>query len=417
MSGKQIQLIFAGLLGFLVLVAFPAPSRVGVAEVAIALVAAGMSIHFFFLRQRFASLSRTGRWIGYSLVLYTTAWLISAVIGVINGVDTMGIIRSLLPQIIFVPVALLGLSLSNDEDARQAGKILIWIGALHGIYLLGLGVLAYTGAQAAADLTLTRITLIDPRTTMPQFLMLAPFGLAALAEGKLRRKLFGASAVLLCVAGALSTQTRAQLLAVFIAVLFFAFFFVLANPKPKVLLAAGVIAVLGIATVAILPPTRNLAMAVLTRQAEVGDNARIQDEWLPALDQWESRGTADVLFGIGLGVSIKDFSGEEKTYVHNQSIYTLVYTGVIGLVMITWMYFTAFVSLLVRYFRERSVIDLAAATGILTLWIYAQLFAVHKLFSFNLILFVLVAIALRKPALTREPVAVPVATKGTTQPS
>ncbi|MCA0360239.1 MAG: O-antigen ligase family protein [Armatimonadetes bacterium] len=402
-SGTRWEIVLASILGILVLVAFPAPKGVGAAEVLMALVAFVLFLHFLLIRQNFARASGLARPVGWALFAHVAGWMITAAVGVTQGVDTMGIVRSLLPQILFAPVALVGLSLSGPVEGRSLGRILAGIGVFHALYLVGLGIFAYSGAGSASDLVISRITFIDPRTTMPLFLALAPFGLAAVATGRLRAKLWGLAAILLCLAGALVTQTRAQILAVVAGVLLFGIVYVASRPTPTVLVTTLVIIGLGMATIAAVPPLRNLAMAVLERQQKVGDNARLDNEWLPALTQWEMRGTPAVIGGIGLGVPIKDFSGEEKTYIHNQTIYFLVYGGLVGFVLIMSLYAATFFTLLVRYIRKREILDLAAASTLVSLWLYAQFFAVHKLFSFTLMLFVLVAIALRGNARPDSP--------------
>lgn len=397
------------LLGVAVLVAYPAPSAVGIPEVAMGLIAATIAVHFLIVRDRFTRISPEGKLVAIGLSAYTLAWLLASVWGVLKGSEMMSIVRSLLPQVLFAPVALVGLSLTEEGDARRLGKVLVWIGAAHGLYLLALGVVAYTGAGSSSDLAVSRITFLDTRTTMPLFLALAPFGLAAVSAGKLRNKLAGVGAVAMCAAAALATQTRAQLLAIVLACAAFGILAILRNPTPTALATAAMALVLGAMVVGVTPPLRRLAMAVVERQEQVGDNARLADEWLPALNQWEARGQSGFWGGIGLGTPIKDFSGEEKTYIHNQSIYTLVYTGVIGLVLVSSLYACTFFALVRRYWATRNPVDLAAASTLVALWTYGQLFAVHKLFSFNLMLAVVVAIAIRpRQVLEQKPEAVPV---------
>ena len=408
MSGRWVQSAMVALLGVAVLVAYPAPSSIGIPEIVMGLLALGLAVHFFVVRGRFTQLGRNGRLVAWGLGAYLAAWLLGSVLGVLRGAEMMSIVRSLLPQVLFAPVVLVGLSLSDPADGKRLGKILVWIGAIHGLYLLGLGVIAYTGAGSSSELAVNRITFLDTRTTMPLFLALAPFGLAAFVSGRLRNKVAGASGVLLCAAAALATQTRAQILAIVLACLVFGVLAIARNPTPVALASAAVVLVLGAATVAAVPPLRKLALAVVERQEQVGDNARLADEWIPALNQWEARGAAGFWGGIGLGIPIKDFSGEEKTYIHNQSIYTLVYTGVIGLVLVSALYGATAFSLVRRYWATRDTVDLAAASALVGLWTYGQLFAVHKLFSFNLMLFVIVAIAIR-PRATGEPGAEPAA--------
>lgn len=395
MSGRRIQFFLGGVLGFLVLVAYPAPASIGVAEVLMGLAAVVLTLHIFLVRREFVDLSGGAKMVGWCLVAYLTAWLIASVVGVFNGVQLMTIVRSLLPQVMFAPVALLGLSMTKPGDERRTGKTIVIIGVLHAIYLVTLGFLAYRTASSASDLVTSRITFLDPRTTMPLFLGIAPFSLAAVAEGRLRTKLLGIGGVLLAVAAAFATQTRAQILALGLGIIAFGVLYIVAKPTPKAVFTAVVLVAFAGAAVMVVPPLRNLATAVLVRQSKVGDNARITEEWIPAMTQWDSRGVAAAPFGIGLGSTVRDFSGEEKTYIHNQSIYTLVYTGIVGFVMVASLYVMSIVVLVTRFVREGNIFDLAAASCLLSVWVYGELFAVHKLFSYNLMVFLLVAVAMR----------------------
>lgn len=395
MSGRGIQFFLAGILGLLVLIAYPAPSTVGAAEILMAGVAGLFLLHIVVLRRRFIRLEDSGKVVGWCLLAHVLGWFLAGVVGVAGGVDAMTLGRSLLPQILFAPLALLGLSFVDSKDTRRVVAILMTAGVLHALYLLGLGIFAYAGAGSASDLVLSRITFLDPRTTMPLFLALAPFGLAAMVEGRWRGRALGLGALILALSGSLVTQTRAQILAVLVAVLVFGAVYVISRPKLSVVVAALVVVGLGGLTVAIVPPLKSLAMAVFERQSQVGDNARFSEEWMPALSQWDLRGGASPAVGIGLGVPIKDFSGDEKTYIHNQTIYTLVYSGVLGFVLIGSLYFGSFAVLLRRYWLDRTYVDLAAASCLASLFVYAQFFAVHKLFSFNFMVFLLVCLAMR----------------------
>lgn len=392
MKNNKLPFILLTVCLLLVLIAYPAPSSVGVAEVLMALTSLIVFGHFLILRRRFISISPAGKLVGYLLVVHVLGWVIAGVVGMLHGVDAMSIMRSLLPQILFAPVALIGLSLDRAEDVTKIVKPLVVVALLHGLYLLGLGVFAYSGGE---NLQVARITFLDPRTTVPLFLALVPFGLAFLTQQGWKVKAFGLASILLGLTGALATQTRAQLLAIFVSMLVFAILYTIAWPTKKTLTLAASVVLLGTIAVVSIPTLRNLALSVVERQAKVGDNARIDEEWLPALTTWDSRGADAVLIGIGLGVPIKLLTGAENTYVHNQVIYTLVYTGLIGTVLILGLYFFAFYVLSKRYLREKLIYDAAAAALLCGLFAYGLFFAVHKLFSYNLMVFVLIALAMR----------------------
>lgn len=402
-SGRTVQISLAVALGFGVLIAFPAPAGIGVAEVVISLLALATLLHFVLVRAPQVRLSADARLVGWALVAHVAIWMVAGLVGVLQGVELMTVVRSLLPQILLAPVALVGLSLKDDADVRRLGRGLLWIGGLHALYLLGLGVFAYSAAGSTTDLAVSRITLLDPRTTMPLFLACPAFGLALLAEGRLRGRAVGLALVGLGTIGALATQTRAQLLAIAVAILFFGLLFLIRRPTRAAIATAVALCLVGALTVATVPPLRNLAMVVVERQRELGDNARLEDEWLPALQLWERRGPLASLVGIGLGEPIRTFSGDEKTYIHNQAIYNVVYTGYLGLVMVYGVYFTSLFVFLRRFWRDRSVYDLGAAACLVAIMIYALFFAVHKLLSFNLMLFTLVAMAMRQSGMAPLP--------------
>ncbi len=383
-------------LALVVVAAYPAPSSIGIPEVVMGVLAVALAAHFFFVRARHVRLSPMGRMVGLSLVGYLAVWAVAALVGTVRGTEMMAILRSLLPQVLFLPIALVGLSIESEEDERALRGTVLWPGLLHGLYLVGLGVLAYTGQSSATDLVTSRITFLDTRTTMPLFLVLGPIGLAMIVEGSMRAKVGGAALFGICCAAALATQTRAQILAIVIGCLVFGVCFVLRRPTVKTVALVLMLVLCGGLFIAVVPPLRNLAMAVVERQQSVGDNARIDDEWMPALNQWEASGPEGFWFGIGLGQTVKDFSGEEKTYIHNQTIYSMVYTGVVGTALTVAFYALTFGSLVRRFWRDRTYVDLAMAACLASLWTYGQLFAVHKLFSFNLVLFVVAAFALRR---------------------
>lgn len=398
MKGRWIPLTLMTLCLILVLAAFPAPSRVGAAEVLMALVSLALFAHFLLIGRKSVKMSGAARLVGLTLVFHVTAWIMAAVVGMASGVDALSMARSLLPQILFAPVAFVGLYLLGPGDSGKIVKPLVFVAFCHGLYLIGLGVFAYSAASGVSDLQVSRITLIDPRTTVPLFLALVPFGLAMLTREKVKTKLFGIGCVFLGCSGALATQTRAQILAIAVAVLVFGALWVVAHPTRKTFAAMIALAGVGIVAVVALPPLRNLALSVIERQAKLGDNARFDAEWLPALETWDNYGPGAALVGIGLGTSIKIQSGEENTYLHNQIIYVLVYTGLIGTLLIYSLYFMSFVVFCCRFLRERSPDDAAAAALLASLVVYVLFFAVHKLFSFTLMVFVLTALAMRRSA-------------------
>lgn len=388
----KLQLWLAGICLFLVLIAFPAPSSVGVAEVLMALTSLGFLAHFLIIQRKKADLSSASKVVGFTLVAHVLGWIIASVIGMIQGVDALTLARSLLPQILFAPLAFIGFSFFNHDDSKRLVRPLIWVAFFHALYLIGLGVFAYSNSD---NLAISRITFLDPRTTVPLFLALVPFGLAMITKPKMKTKLGGLTLCFMGAASALATQTRAQLLAIFVAGLVFGYLYLLAHPTKTTIAVAVSLVLVGVASIFIVPPLRNLALSVIERQAKVGDNARFEAEWRPALESWDNHGTPALVTGIGLGVPIRILTGEENTYVHNQLIYTVVYTGLLGTILIFSVYFSAFIVLVKRFLKEKIPEDAAAAALLVCLFSYGLFFAVHKLFSYNLMVFVIIALAMR----------------------
>jgi hypothetical protein len=126
-------------------------------------------------------------------------------------------------------------------------------------------------------------------------------------------------------------------------------------------------------------------------------NGRLFDEWLPALSTWADSGLIGWFFGIGAGNTFNVASGEERTYIHNLSIYSLVYGGFFGLFACLWLYYTIFKTLIVRAFQTHQTIYLSFAALLISIFVYGQFFAVHKGLAFNAMLFMIIGIALIQP--------------------
>ena len=126
-------------------------------------------------------------------------------------------------------------------------------------------------------------------------------------------------------------------------------------------------------------------------------NGRIYDEWIPALTAWTNSDMLGLIFGIGAGTTFTVATGEERTYIHNLVIYSLVYGGIYGLLSCLWLYFTIFKTLIYRASQASQIIYLGFAALLASIFAYAQLFAVHKGLAFNAMLFLMIALALSQP--------------------
>ena len=102
-SGRTVQISLAVALGLGVLIAFPAPAGIGVAEVVISLLALALFLHFALVRAPQVRLSADARFVGWALVAHVAMWMVAGLVGVLQGVELMTEVRSLLPQILLAP--------------------------------------------------------------------------------------------------------------------------------------------------------------------------------------------------------------------------------------------------------------------------------------------------------------------------
>lgn len=393
---RWLILALAGMLG-LTLIGEPAPTAVGVTELLLVLGTVLLVV---------AALARARLLRGWrlgpshrSILVVTAAYCLSVLagmaIGLLGGAEPDAATRAAAPYLLFLPVAATGAWLGHRSTLPATLRAMVLVGVAHAIFLL---VLFGTGVQDLLDLRavfLGRTTLLDARTTIPLFLASAVLPLAWIGEGRASRRVGALILVALSVAGALSTQTRSQLLAMAMGMLTFLPFYgvwwahrhgrSLARATRR-MLAIGVVSALVMAGAVVTVPTlRVLAQAVTLRTAADQDNGRIANEWVPAMQQ-VSASASSMTLGIGAGRSFITGEGEERTYVHNLGIYSLVYGGVSG-VLITAIFYLVVAMALIRRFRHEGGLESAAMLALLVaLATYAQFFAVHKLLSYNLLL-------------------------------
>lgn len=140
----------------------------------------------------------------------------------------------------------------------------------------------------------------------------------------------------------------------------------------------------------LIPHTRSLLEALVLRSQTEADTGRIANEWIPALNAVIDDGLPGILGGIGAGQSFITAGGEERTYVHNVLLYGLVYFGAPGLALMLLAYAVILVGLWRRALASADRRYLALAAMVVALLVFAQFFAVHKLFSYNLMLMLVV---------------------------
>jgi hypothetical protein len=232
--------------------------------------------------------------------------------------------------------------------------------------------------------------------------------MAAVAAGRRRLvRILWVVPIAMAVGAALSTQTRSQLVALVAGAGTFAALHALWRAKQRGSswargLARGAVAgVLGTAVAVgvlyLIPHTRALLEALVLRSQNSADTGRIADEWIPALNSVIDDGLPGVFGGIGAGQSFITASGEERTYVHNLLLYGLVYFGAPGLALTLLAYALLLVGLWRRALASADRRYLALAALVVALLTYAQFFAVHKLFSYNLMLMLAVQALVQPP--------------------
>lgn len=381
----------------LTLIGEPAPTAVGPAEAMLV----GSVLLLVIAALARARLIR--RWqLGpnhLSILAVTAAYCLSLVagmaLGLLGGATPPSVARAAAPYLLFLPVAATGAWLGRGHTIPATVRALVVGGLAHAIFLL---VLFGTGVQDLLDLRAVffgRTTLLDARTTVPLFLASALLPLAWIGEGSAARRVGAVLLVTLSVAGALSTQTRSQLLALAMGMATFlpcyGIWWARRNGRSlaragrrMVLVGVAGTLVVGTAT-ATVPTLRVLVQAVTLRTAADQDNGRIANEWIPAVQQVSATAGSMVL-GIGAGRSFITGEGEERTYVHNLGIYSLVYGGVSGVVVVVLFYLIMAMALARRFHREASLESAALLALLVAMATYAQFFAVHKLLSYNLML-------------------------------
>lgn len=402
-GGRGTGVALALLLG-LTLVGEPAPSGIGPVEVllvgGVVLLATAALMRARHLGADRLSVSHATILAG--LAIYCLSQLLTLGRGILAGAPPGAALRAVGPYLVFLPLAALLPWLPGGGRAGPGVRALVVAGLAHAAFLLTLFV---TGVQDLLDLRavfLGRTTLLDARTTVPLFLASVLLPLAWLPGATWRRRLVAVALVLLSAAGALTTQTRSQLLAIACggAVFLLAYAVWWARTRGRALShAAGRLVAVGAAAmivaavvVSTVPPLRLLARAVVLRTASAQDNGRLANEWLPAVQQ-VSASPAHLALGVGAGETFITAEGEERTYVHNLSIYSLVYGGIAGLCATAVLYL-AIGAGLARRARHESDLEAAALLALfVAMVVYAQFFAVHKLLSYNLMLAILAGAA------------------------
>lgn len=399
------------LLAFATLLTAPAPEAVGFWELALA-AGTGLAVLLALLGVWAGALRITERAQLVPLLLLPAFGLpvvASALLGAAHGVPAGAIVRATLPYAAFLPLVLLGL-MSGTRQPRLITIPLVAAGVAQSGYLLWLFFARVPDPTDVGSVWIWRTTLVDPRTTLPLLLATAAIPLAWRPAGRWGH--FGRGLlVALPLAAALSTQTRSQVLAVLatiavgmgvtVAVRLSRSGMAMRTIAVRAAASIGLATLLSAGVLLAVPQTRALLGALVLRTQADADTGRIYDEWIPALGAVARDGPAGLLAGIGAGESFITAGGEPRTYVHNLLLYALVYFGAPGLASLLAGYATLAAGLLSRARLTGDPRFLALAAMLGGMFLYAQFFAVHKLFSYNLML-ALCGQALAQPVGTRD---------------
>lgn len=403
---------------FLSLVANPAPVSIELAD--ITLIALPIMIGTLSLvANNEHKLYKTEINLLIAILIYLSYLLCSALMALAQGIPLLNILRSIGPYINFFPLLFISLLTGRALNPWVVAIIIASVGMMHAGYQIYLYITHATHAIDTISVLRNRITLIEPRTTLPLSLAAAIMPLCLLTMKNKLLHLIGAGLFLLAVLANAATLTRSIIISIFIGSITFITLCFYKQLREKILSYQRIIITASIyvaiflvfvSIISLIPKVRMLEQGLFARfyhyssltSSHDYSNGRIYDEWLPAIHLWANSGTLKLLFGIGSGNIFRVTTGEERTYIHNLLIYSLVYGGIYGLFACLWLYFTIFKTFIIRAFETNQPIYIAYASLLVSIFFYGQLFAVHKGLAFNAMLFVMIAIALQHPAMMKS---------------
>lgn len=352
----------------------------------------------------------------FAISLYISYLLISGFMGLLQGVPLLQVLRSIGPYLNFLPLILLGFIPTRIITPFNLSLILILVALVQVSYLCYLYFSHTHQIHNTVNVLVNRITFLDQRTTLPFLLALPILPLLFFQKKTTSQKQFwfnslGFSLILIGLLGGLITLTRSIFLAIVLSfVFYFILYFYQQARLQKLSLALiqfskKIFIVLPLFLLIIfimdsIPKIHLLITGLLSRfdhsngvQTDYS-NGRIYDEWLPALSTWAHSNILNWLFGIGAGNAFTLPTGETRTYIHNLSIYSLVYGGFWGLLSCFFLYVCLIRVLVLRAIRYKNIGYLAFSALVGSMFFYGQLFAVHKVLAFNLMLFLIITLAL-----------------------
>lgn len=401
----------------LTLLADPAPATLEITDVLLLGMALVTAVLSLFAARRYP-IGQTERQIISAVIFYISYLLFSALMGFLQGVPVMGVFRSVGPYLGFVPLIAVGFLPEKTLNPRMIAIIFIMVGLMQVCYLSEL-YFSHGGHGTTLSVLRNRITFKDQRTTLPLMLSVAILPLMFVSGRQLsgiKQTLMAAGVMALLMVGLFAgviTLTRAIFLSIVAGWL--AFFAASlwqrscdrrfkASVFFNRLFSAFAFAALVLMLVSFIPRIQLLESGLFARffnHAGLGHvdytNGRLYDEWIPALTTWINSGPLGWVLGVGAGNAFTVLSGEERTYIHNLSIYSLVFGGLYGFFATLFLYYILFKSLLVRAVQTQNSVYTGMFALLFSLYFYGQLFAVHKGLAFNEMLFLITGLTLIRP--------------------
>jgi O-antigen ligase len=382
------------------------------------------------------------------LILYILSIIFSGLIAIFSGIKWTEVFRSIMPYLAFIPLCLISFSKYRLSLVKMVFFSLIAVGLFQVFLHIYLYFKFLPHPPTVLDVLVHRITLINPRATVPLIFAatILPMYYFLGSDKGIAKQIIAALITIIGVIASLITLTRAMLLAEFLGFVIYYIFWCIYQIQHSVnnvykkislnTLKMLAILVLSVFTISKLPGISE-AFQAFTSRAQVStspavpesslptlvsaattsqpneikysafemkldaySDARLINEWIPAVKTWQSSSLINYIFGIGEGKAFITSAGVDRTYIHNVVIYKLVYDGIFGLIVTLCLYIFIFKRLIQNTLVSGDLIYLAYACLLLSLFVYALLFAVHKLFSYNIMLFLIfgVALAMARPA-------------------
>ena len=132
-----------------------------------------------------------------AIMIYLGYLLLSMLLGLMHGVPFLNSLRSLGPYINFFPLILLGLLPIRLVNPWMIGTTLMLVGAMQASYQLYLYVHHSYGSAGTLDVLRHRITLLEPRTTLPIILSVTTLPMVWLSNKNSLAKYLALSFILL----------------------------------------------------------------------------------------------------------------------------------------------------------------------------------------------------------------------------